>query len=30
MELDKPVKHYDLRPIKFPSMFGCPTFKRKE
>lgn len=30
MELDKPVKHYDLRPIKFSSIFGCPTFKRKE
>lgn len=30
MKLDKPVKHYDPGPIKFPSIFRCPTFKRKE
>lgn len=30
MKLDKPVKHCDPRPIKFPSIFRCATFKRKE
>lgn len=30
MKLDKPVKRYDPRPVKFLSILRCPTFKRKE